>query len=79
MKSDEKEVLNEAHVYTTGIGISDTPNFTLPAVSILRIDVNEKNIKATKELKSANLSPADEREANEQRLQRIENGEQIPN
>ena len=48
MKSDEKEVLNEAHVYTTGIGISDTPNFTLPAVSILRIDVNQKNIKATK-------------------------------
>jgi hypothetical protein len=47
-KSEENEVLNEAHVYTTGIGISDSANFSLPATSIIRIDLNQKNIAATK-------------------------------
>ena len=47
-KSDENEVLNEVHVYTRGIGISDTANFSLAATSIVGIDINEKNIVATK-------------------------------
>jgi hypothetical protein len=46
-KPHENEVLNEAHIYSEGTSIADTANFSLPASAITRIDINQKNIKAT--------------------------------
>ena len=48
LNEHEYEALNEVHLYTTGISIKDTGKIALDVSAISRIDVNEKNIKATK-------------------------------
>ncbi|MCW3111869.1 MAG: hypothetical protein JWR18_265 [Segetibacter sp.] len=48
LKEDGYEVLNEVHLYATANSVSDTANFSIPASAIVKIDINEKNVKATK-------------------------------
>ena len=53
-KEHEYEVLNEVHLYTTNAiinlktGSNDSLKFSFPFSSVFRIDINEKNTRATK-------------------------------
>jgi hypothetical protein len=48
-KEDEYEVLNEAHIYVPAKALFDTAAFfSIPVSTISRIDLNEKNVQATK-------------------------------
>jgi hypothetical protein len=48
LKEDGDEVLNQVHLYATANSVSNTANFSIPVSSISKIDINQKNVEATK-------------------------------
>lgn len=48
LKADGEEVLNQVHLYATTNSVSNTTNFSILFSTMTKLDIYEKNLKATK-------------------------------
>jgi hypothetical protein len=47
-KEHAYEVLNEVHLYATNNSVPDSAHFSIPVSALTQIDINQKNVEATK-------------------------------
>jgi hypothetical protein len=48
IKDHGNEVLNQVHLYATNNSVPDSAHFSIPVSALTKIDINEKNVEATK-------------------------------